>query len=399
MLLRPAHRQPGLPLGPPRRAPRGGHPDLFGPGEVLPGERFGAAGDVRRGPAGHHLPPVHPRPGAEVHDVVGRLHRLQVVLHHHHGVADVAQVLQGPDQLPVVPLVEPDGGLVQDVQHPHQATADLAGQADPLRLAPGEGGRRAVKGEVVQAHVEQEPQAPPDLLQQLGGDRLLPLRQDQALEVGQGPGHGEAPHVHQALAPHRHRPRLRAQLGPPAGGAGLLGEELHIVLPGPVRAGLLEHPAQAGQDPLPLGEPGAPRAILVLPGDLDPLPFAPVQQELALVLGELVEGDVGGDPVVGQHLGPVALAPGVGVAGVLLLPPGDHRSLADGLALVRDHQVEVDLHRRPQPQALRAGPDGAVEGEELRTQLVEGEPAVEAGVLLREEEVARAGGHPLQPPS
>ncbi len=47
--------------------------------------------------------------------------------------------LQGGQQLVVVPLVQADGRLVQDIQHPHEAAADLGGQADALALAAGQG--------------------------------------------------------------------------------------------------------------------------------------------------------------------------------------------------------------------------------------------------------------------
>ena len=50
---------------------------------------------------------------------------------------------EGGDEAMVVALVQPNGGFVQHVEHPDQPGADLAGQADPLSLAPGQGGRRA----------------------------------------------------------------------------------------------------------------------------------------------------------------------------------------------------------------------------------------------------------------
>ena len=44
-----------------------------------------------------------------------------VVLDHEHGVADVPQVNEGVEQPPVVPLVQPDGRLIQDVHDADEA--------------------------------------------------------------------------------------------------------------------------------------------------------------------------------------------------------------------------------------------------------------------------------------
>ena len=89
------------------------------------------------------------------------------MLHHDHGIAQIPQVLQGAQQLVVVPLVQADAGLVQDIADPHQAGADLGGQADALGLPAGEGGGGPGQGEVLQPYVHQESHPGPNLLQQL----------------------------------------------------------------------------------------------------------------------------------------------------------------------------------------------------------------------------------------
>ena len=67
------------------------------------------------------------------------------MLHHHHGVALVPQCLEGGYELAVVPLVQADGRLVQDIEHVHQLGANLGGQADALAFAAGKGARGAVQ--------------------------------------------------------------------------------------------------------------------------------------------------------------------------------------------------------------------------------------------------------------
>ena len=59
-------------------------------------------------------------PGAGIHDEVRRPHGVLVMLHYHQGVAQIPQMLQGLQQPAVVPLVQTNGGLVQDIQHPHE---------------------------------------------------------------------------------------------------------------------------------------------------------------------------------------------------------------------------------------------------------------------------------------
>ena len=77
------------------------------------------------------------RAGPHVDEPVGRSHHLLVVLHHEHGVAEVAQTLERADQPAVVPLVEADRGLVEDVEDAHELRADLRRQPQTLRLAAG----------------------------------------------------------------------------------------------------------------------------------------------------------------------------------------------------------------------------------------------------------------------
>ena len=97
-------------------------------------------------------------PGARTHiqHVVGRADGVLVMFNHDHGVAQVTQVGEGGQQTIVVPLVQTDGGFIEDVHHTHQAGADLTGQADALGLAAGEGIGAALQGQVFQPHVYQE---------------------------------------------------------------------------------------------------------------------------------------------------------------------------------------------------------------------------------------------------
>jgi hypothetical protein len=106
------------------RAPVGNR-DLALPREELAGDRLRVSFDRLRRALCDDVAAVHAGAGAHVHEVVGRAHHLLVVLHDQHGVAEVAQPLERPDQLAVVPLVEADRGLVEDVEHADELAPDL----------------------------------------------------------------------------------------------------------------------------------------------------------------------------------------------------------------------------------------------------------------------------------
>ena len=66
--------------------------------------------DVGERPLGDDLAALDARPGAEIDQVVGRAHRVLVVLDDDHRVAHVAQPLQGGDQAVVVAGCRPIEG-------------------------------------------------------------------------------------------------------------------------------------------------------------------------------------------------------------------------------------------------------------------------------------------------
>src|SRR5205823_720295 len=121
-------------------------------------------------PLHDYFAPVTASARSQIDEVVGRADRLLVMLHDQHRVADVAQLLERREQPRIIALVQADRGLVQDIEHPHQAAADLGGEPDALRLAPRKRVRGTAEGEVVQAHVAQEPQPVVDLLEDRPGD-------------------------------------------------------------------------------------------------------------------------------------------------------------------------------------------------------------------------------------
>ncbi len=158
------------------------HRDRPLPRQELPGDRLRVLLNLGSGALGDDVPAVLAGARAHVDQVVGRAHHLLVVLDHEHGVAEVAQPLERRDQLRVVPLVEPDRRLVEDVEHADELRADLRREPQPLRLAAGQRRGRAVELEIPDADVVEERQPLADLLDDPRADQLLRLGQLERVE-------------------------------------------------------------------------------------------------------------------------------------------------------------------------------------------------------------------------
>ena len=181
------------------------------PDEVLPGRRGAHLHHLLGRALGDQLAAVLAGARTEVDQVVGRAHRVLVVLDDDHGVAEVAQALQRRDQPLVVALVQADRRLVEDVEHAHQARADLRRQPDPLRLAARERRRRAVERQVADADVVEEAQPLLDLAQDQPRDLALGARQLELLQPLDRPPRRHARELVDAEPADLHRQRLRPQ--------------------------------------------------------------------------------------------------------------------------------------------------------------------------------------------
>jgi hypothetical protein len=67
------------------------------------------------------VPTVNAGARPDVEHVVGGADRVLVVLHHDHGVAEVAQPFERFQQPRIVALVQPDRRLVEHVEHTGQS--------------------------------------------------------------------------------------------------------------------------------------------------------------------------------------------------------------------------------------------------------------------------------------
>ena len=116
--------------------------NLLGTGKVLACNGLGIVQNVFQGTGFHDLATVAACTGTNVHDEVRSTHGILVMFHHDEGVAQISQMLQGTQQFVIIPLVQADGRLVQNIQHTHEGRTDLGGQTDSLALAAGKGSGR-----------------------------------------------------------------------------------------------------------------------------------------------------------------------------------------------------------------------------------------------------------------
>ena len=126
------------------RPARCGNRNAHAPAEVRARDRFLVCRDFLRRADRDHFAAVFARTRPDIHHIVCCTDRFLVVLHHNQGVAEVAHLLQRLEQARVVPLMQADARLVENIQHAHQPAADLGGKTDALRLAAGKrhGGTR-----------------------------------------------------------------------------------------------------------------------------------------------------------------------------------------------------------------------------------------------------------------
>ncbi len=96
------------------------------------------------------------RAGSQIDNVIGRAHHIGIVLHHHDGVTQPAQLFQNANQPAGIAAVQPDRRLVEHVACAHQARPQAGGKLDALRFAARKRRGQAVQREVLESDVVQE---------------------------------------------------------------------------------------------------------------------------------------------------------------------------------------------------------------------------------------------------
>src|SRR5918993_3209914 len=84
---------------------------------------------------GHHFTTEATGTRPEVDDMVGSLDGVLVMLHDDDRIPQIPEPAKRCQQTLVVPLMQPDARLIEDVENAHEAGADLGSEADALGLS------------------------------------------------------------------------------------------------------------------------------------------------------------------------------------------------------------------------------------------------------------------------
>ena len=121
----------------------------------------------------HNAAAAHTGAGTHVQNAVRAQHHRRVVLHHHQGVAGIAQAQHGQVDAVHVARVQANAGLIQDKQGVDQGGAQGRGQVDALYLTATQGAALSVQREVANADIAEVLQPGANFLhQQMQGLRV-----------------------------------------------------------------------------------------------------------------------------------------------------------------------------------------------------------------------------------
>ena len=359
------------------------HLDLQLTAEVHSGDTARILHDLLRRTGRDDLTALRTGARSDVDDVIGGTHGILIMFDDDHGIPEVTKVLQRRNQTIVIPLMQADTRLIEDIGDPDETGADLCREADTLRLTTGKGTGGPAQGQVIETDIQHELNAAPDLLHDLIRDLMLHRRQpdlfDPVIEVLDG----ELRRLVDIEISDRYGETRGLQTCAMAECTWGDPHVLLIVRTHTLGEALTVTAVYIGQQALEGHLMHISLSKLGRIADRHLLALRAVQDDRAdlrrVVLKWRVEAEMIGLTECHQHrMREAAL--------ILRVHParnGD-RSFVQTQALVRNHQRQIKLHLIADTAALRAGTEGVVKGEAARLDLVDGNAAVRAGETRRE---------------
>ena len=194
--------------------------------------------------------------------------------------------------------MQADAGFVEHIEHARQAGADLAGEADALALAAGQGSAGAVEVEIIQPDIVEEAQAFVDFLEDCLGNLLLLVGQrlvnaaepDERVTDAHFRGCGDVD------ARDLDRQRLRLQPRAVARFARLRRLIFRQLFPHPRAVGLQQAAVEVANDAFERLAHGIFLAP-VLEGQLNGHAAGPVQDDKLLVVSQIFPSRLKAEPI------------------------------------------------------------------------------------------------------
>ena len=274
--------------------------------------------------------------------------------------------------------MQANGRFVQDVHHAYQAGADLAREADALRLAARQRIGTAIERQVVETDIDQELQAQLHFLDYLLGNLAALAGQTQTVEKRIGRTDSEACDLGQVVLVHEHIARGTIQARARTFGAGLGSLIAGQLLAHHIGIGFAIAPFHVGQYAFKgmLALVGATAGLEV--GEFDFGVAAAVQNDLADLGRNIVERRVDIKAVVARE-GRDQLK----VIGIAPVPAADRAGRQTDLRALHDALLIEELHHA-ETVAGAAGTDRIVEREQSRLEFADAVATDPAGEFRRE---------------
>ena len=113
--------------------------------------------------------------GTDIDYTIRRAHGILIMFDHDQAVAKIAKAHQRSQKLVIIPLMETDTWLVQNIGNSNKAGTDLCGKTDSLCLPAGKSSGSSSKGKILQNNLRKKSHSGTDLLQDLLTDQFLLL--------------------------------------------------------------------------------------------------------------------------------------------------------------------------------------------------------------------------------
>ena len=256
------------------------------------------------------------------------------MLHHDQGIAQITQALQGHQQFVVIPLMEANGRLVQNVEDAHERRSDLSSQTDTLALTAGQGRRATAECQILQTHIHEKLKSTLDLADDLLRDHCHIACELQILHKLQTLANAHAAEVHDADTANGYRTGNIGKAVTMAVRAGSRCHTLFQFLAGCIGLGLPVTAADIIEDALK-GLLQYTHTVTTVIGHTQLLPFGTIENDVHSLPGKGIDG-------VGQRemvlLGQRLKVHAENRVGTGICPAGGlDGATEDGLCLIGDH--------------------------------------------------------------